>query len=67
MADGKLEIEKRVDRMELAIRTLAQQMVEKKKNYNEEDAQAIGRILEGSNEVERPGVGEVADQAPGDG
>lgn len=67
MAEPRLEIEKRCDRIELAIRTLAQQMVEKKENYHEEDASAIARILEGPNEVERSGVGEVADQAPSDG
>jgi hypothetical protein len=48
MADPKTAVERRMDRIELAIRTLAQQMVEKKKNYNEEDALAIARILERS-------------------
>jgi len=67
MAEPKLEIEKRLDRVELAIRTLAQQMVDKKENYHEEDALAIARILEGPYAMAGPGVGEVADQTPSDG
>lgn len=52
MAEPRLEIEKRVDQIELAIRTLAQQMVEKKSNYHEEDAERIARILDGEHSKE---------------
>jgi hypothetical protein len=67
MAEPKLELEKRLDRIELAIRTLAFQLVEAQTGFGERDAQGIAWILEGPNEVERPNLGEVADRAPEDG
>jgi len=61
MAEPKTEIDRRMDRLELAIRTLAFKVLK------DEDANRISQILGGTNVVERPSVGEMADRAPEDG
>lgn len=45
MAVPKTEVERRMDRIEKAITTLAAQMISDKTGFNERDAEAISDIL----------------------
>ena len=47
MAEPKLEIEKRLDRIELAIGTMAAWLVQAQTGFSQKDAQGIGEILYG--------------------
>jgi hypothetical protein len=47
MADPKLQVEKRLDRLELAIGTMAQWLVQAQTGFNATDAEGIEKILRG--------------------
>ncbi len=47
MAEPKLQIEKRVDQLELAVDMMAQWLVEAQTGFNARDAEKIGKILRG--------------------
>jgi hypothetical protein len=47
MAEPKLEIEKRLDRLELAVGTMAQWLVQAQTGFNAHDAEGIEKILRG--------------------
>ena len=53
MAEPKLEIEKRMDRLELAVGTMAQWLVQAQTGFGVRDAEGIEKILRGEN-VETP-------------
>lgn len=47
MAEPKLEIEKRVERLELAVGTMAQWLVQAQTGFGAKDAEGIEKILRG--------------------
>lgn len=47
MAEPKLQIEKRVDNLELAVGTMAQWLVQAQTGFGAEDAKGIEKILRG--------------------
>ena len=47
MAEPKLEIEKRVERLELAVGTMAQWLVQAQTGFGAHDAEGIEKILRG--------------------
>lgn len=47
MADPKLQIEQRLDRIEEAVSTMAHWLVEAQTGFGEQDAQGIDKILRG--------------------
>ena len=53
MADGKLEIEKRMDRVELAVGTMAQWLVQAQTGFGAHDAAGIEKILRGEKVTDR--------------
>ncbi len=57
MADPKLQIEQRVERIEKAVRTLAYWLVQAQTGFGQQDAEGIDRILSG--EAEAPEHGEA--------
>ena len=52
MAEPKLEIEKRLDRLELAVGTMAQWLVQAQTGFGAHDAEGIERILRGEKSEE---------------
>jgi len=52
MAEPKTEIEKRLDRHELAIGTMAQWLVQAQTGFSEKDAEGIEKILRGEESEE---------------
>lgn len=53
MGEPKLQIEHRLDRIELAISTLAQWLVQAQTGFNAKDAEGIEKILRGEKAEER--------------
>ena len=49
MAEPKLEVEKRLDRLELAVATMAQWLVQAQTGFGAHDAEGIEKILRGEN------------------
>jgi hypothetical protein len=47
MAEPKLEIEKRLDRIELAVATMAQWLVQAQTGFSAKDAEGVEKILRG--------------------
>lgn len=47
MAESKLEVEKRLDRLELAVGTMAQWLVQAQTGFGARDAEGIEKILRG--------------------
>jgi hypothetical protein len=47
MAESKLEVEKRLDNVELAVRSMAQWLVQAQTGFNAHDAEGIEKILRG--------------------
>jgi DNA-binding CsgD family transcriptional regulator len=54
VAEPKLEIEKRVERLELAVGTLAQWLVQAQTGFSARDAEGIEKILRGDTEPQEP-------------
>jgi hypothetical protein len=52
MAEPKLQIEQRLDRIELAIGTMAQWLVQAQTGFGAQDAEGIERILRGETREE---------------
>jgi hypothetical protein len=49
MATPKLQIEERIDRLELAVGTMAQWLVQAQTGFGAHDAEGIEKILRGEN------------------
>jgi DNA-binding CsgD family transcriptional regulator len=54
VAEPKLEIEKRVERLELAVGTMAQWLVQAQTGFSARDAEGIEKILHGDTEPQEP-------------
>jgi hypothetical protein len=54
MADPKLQIEQRLDSIELAINTMALWLVQAQTGFGAQDAAGIGKILQGEKADARP-------------
>jgi predicted transcriptional regulator len=70
MADPKLQIEQRVDRIELAVSTMAQWLVQAQTGFGAKDAEGIEKILKGAvhdaEEVEKNLRGEKPEESKAD-
>lgn len=50
MAEPRLDVEKRLDRLEMAVGTMAQWLVQAQTGFNAKDAEGIEKILRGESE-----------------
>jgi len=63
MEGPKLEIEKRIDRIELAVGTMAQWLVQAQTGFSARDAEGIEKILRGEN-VKKDEVNAETEEVP---
>jgi len=65
LAEPKLEIEQRLDRIELAIGTMAQWLVQAQTGFGAQDAEGIERILRGEQGAKGSGAEDAEPAEPG--
>jgi hypothetical protein len=64
MADPKLQIERRVERCEKAIGTMAAWLVQAQTGFGAKDAEGIEKILRGEDMTEHPETSETPEPEP---